>query len=37
LPATPGKRCEPGVDMQTSGANTKITHNNKACALREII
>jgi hypothetical protein len=29
------QRCEPGGDMQTSPAATNITHENKACALRE--
>src|SRR5580692_216945 len=31
------ERCEPRGDVQTSGAITKITHENKACALRERI
>jgi hypothetical protein len=30
-----GEHCEPRGDMQTSAANTKIAHENKACALRE--
>jgi hypothetical protein len=29
------ERCEPRGDMQTSAADTKIAHENKACALRE--
>jgi hypothetical protein len=30
------ERCEARGDMQTLDAHTKMTHKNKACALREI-
>jgi len=36
LPFRPSReRCERRGDMQTSAADTKIAHENKACALRE--